>query len=120
MADHRPRWLSRVLWGAFQIAIVGGVLWLRWLDRDNPDAPAVWLTVAMGVGLAFLATLIPIVIIEGARDVRRVYIPAWRRWRERRSLKRRRLLHRASSEQGEPRGDQLGAGGPGRSPRKLP
>jgi hypothetical protein len=78
-----------ILWGAFQLAVVGLFLWIdydtatwdpvakAWIGR----APQPGLAITMGWIVAWVLTIIPVAIVEGIKDVRRLYLPAWRRWR---------------------------------------
>lgn len=71
-------WKRRLAWGAVQVAIVGGMLWL-WFDAGSDpaalrDRPAFGLWLAMAIGFAFLATFVPIVL----RDVAVGQFQHWR------------------------------------------
>jgi hypothetical protein len=72
------RRMTRLLWMLFQTAVVAFWVWVA-IDSGGPIGPAV----TLGVLSAFLFTIIPIAVVEGIKDVRRLYLPAFRRWRAR-------------------------------------
>lgn len=73
--------MRRLLWGLFQLAVMGGALYAafeieRQEGRSLGYAPGV-----LAVLAAWLVTIIPFAIIEGVKDVPRLYWPAFKRWR---------------------------------------
>jgi hypothetical protein len=85
--NWRDGFVRKLFWMAFQAAIVGGVLFLFYGTPEGQREDfglAPWL---IAIGLAWLATIIPVAIVEGLKDVRRIYLPAFRRWRARRGLR---------------------------------
>jgi hypothetical protein len=75
--------LRQAGWFALQGALVIGCVWL-WAEDTSADRPSLGIVLTLGGILAFVATIIPVAIIEGVKDVRRLYLPALRRWRARR------------------------------------
>lgn len=108
--------LRQIGWMALQGALVLGCAWL-WAEDTAPDKPSLGTVVSLGIVLAFLATIIPVAFINGVRDVRRLYLPAFHRWRNR-QRKRLRVVA-ARGEPDEP-GDDLRRPLPLALSRKLP
>ena len=82
MPNHRAGRMSRLLWTIVQAAIVGGCLWIEaYVAAHEGRAPEIGLAFSIGLLLVVVFTIIPIAIVEGIKDVRRVYLPAFRRWR---------------------------------------
>lgn len=95
-----------------QIAIfVVPLYW--WVGDTSADKPSLGVLLFICGTLAFVATIIPIAIVEGVKDVRRLYLPAFRRW-----LSGPRVVA-AGGDGGETRRDGRGAG-PAPLLRKLP
>jgi hypothetical protein len=109
--------MTRTLWCLFQAAIMVGVLALTLTIEQEEGRSLGYAPAVMAVGLAWLATIIPFAIIEGVKDVRRIYLPAFRRWRNRK-LQRTRCRS-AGSKADEP-ADELGRPGLVRLRRQLP
>jgi len=63
--------VSKPLWGPFQLAIVGLWIWIL-ADTPDPDKPPPGAAILQGWITAFVFTIIPIAIIEGVKDVRRL------------------------------------------------
>jgi hypothetical protein len=80
---------------ALQLAIIGFWIWVD-AQGEGPHRPD--LAVLIGVTCAFVATVVPIAIIEGFREVRTIYLPALRR-----RLIGRRLAHIRQTEGESPR-----------------
>jgi hypothetical protein len=80
--------MTRLFWMIFQLAVVGFWIWVA-VDA-NPDNPDIHSALVLGGLFAFALTIIPLAIVEGVKDVRRLYLPAIRRWRYRK-------LHRAAA-----------------------
>jgi hypothetical protein len=84
--------MSKLLWMAFQAAIVGGVLFLFYGTEEGRRQNLGSAPMILAVGLAWLATIIPVTVIEGIKDVWRIYLPALRRWSTRRRVAAARRL----------------------------
>jgi hypothetical protein len=104
--------MKRTLWCLFQAAIMVGVLALTLTIEQEEGRSFGYAPAVMAVGLAWLATIIPLAIIEGVKDVRRIYLPAFRRWRAARRS--------ASHPQPYKPADELGRPGLVRLRRQLP
>jgi hypothetical protein len=85
--------MSKLLWMALQAAIVGGLIYIE-VDIASIEhrEPKLGIALFLGTVLAFVATIIPIAVIEGVKDVRRIYLPAIRRWSARRKVPAARSL----------------------------
>lgn len=70
--------MKRLAWMTAQLAIMAVWVW----NGVTMDPPIGGLALGGGaVLLAFVATIIPLALIEGAKDIRRLYLPALRRRR---------------------------------------
>lgn len=105
--------LRQIPWLAMQIAVVGFFVWVDYAEAREGRSPNPGLAAAVGLVFAWAFTMVPVAIIEGVKDVPRLYLPALRRWRS------GSRVVAARRDGGEARRERQGAG-PAPLLRKLP
>lgn len=66
--------MRMILWGGFQLAVIGFWLWIAYERQQAGEDPQVGMAIFMGVSSAFILTAFPYVLKD-------VIIGQWRYWR---------------------------------------